>query len=68
MRGDGVRAGDRRLADLQTHRRWWVARGAIAQVRRDGPQTMIELTGGLTVPVGRTYLAAVRSSLQVPVS
>jgi hypothetical protein len=49
---------------FQTHRRWWVARKEIAQVRRDGHQTLIELTGGLTVPVGRTYLASVRSSLQ----
>lgn len=49
---------------FQAHRRWWVARKEVAGLRRDGHQTLIELTGGLTVPVGRTYLAAVRSSLE----
>ncbi|MBA4010447.1 MAG: hypothetical protein C0481_01150 [Phenylobacterium sp.] len=49
---------------FQAHRGWWVARNEIARLRRDGPQTLIELTSGLTVPVGRTYLAAVRSGLE----
>ena len=49
---------------FQAHRRWWVARKEVAGLRRDGHQTLIELTGGLTVPVGRTYLAAVRSGLE----
>jgi len=49
---------------LQAHRRWWVARKEVAGLRRKGHQTLIELTGGLTVPVGRTYLAAVRSGLE----
>lgn len=49
---------------FQAHRRWWVARRAVAALRRDGQQTIVELTDGMTVPVGRTYLAAVRSSLQ----
>ncbi|WP_269714799.1 LytTR family DNA-binding domain-containing protein [Caulobacter sp. NIBR2454] len=49
---------------FQAHRRWWVARKEVARMRRDGHQTLIELTGGLTVPVGRTYLAAVRSGLE----
>ncbi|WP_309090189.1 LytTR family transcriptional regulator DNA-binding domain-containing protein [Phenylobacterium sp.] len=48
---------------FQTHRRWWVARKEVAGLRRDGHQTLVELTGGMTVPVGRTYLAAVRSGL-----
>lgn len=50
---------------FQAHRRWWVARKEVAEMRRDGHQTLIELTGGLTVPVGRTYLAAVRSGLEM---
>lgn len=50
---------------FQAHRRWWVAHKEVAGLRRDGHQTLIELTGGLTVPVGRTYLAAVRSGLEV---
>lgn len=49
---------------FQAHRRWWVARKEVAGLRRDGPQTHIELKGGLTVPVGRTYLAAVRAGLE----
>lgn len=49
---------------LQAHRRWWVARNEIAGLRRDGHQTLLDLTGGLTVPVGRTYLAAVRAKLE----
>lgn len=49
---------------FQAHRRWWVARKEVARLRRDGHQTLLELTGGLTVPVGRTYLAAVRSGLE----
>ena len=51
---------------FQAHRRWWVARREVAGLRRDGHQTLIALTGGLTVPVGRTYLAAVRSNLETP--
>lgn len=49
---------------FQAHRRWWVARKEVAGLRREGHQTLIELTGGLIVPVGRTYLAAVRSGLE----
>jgi hypothetical protein len=53
---------------FQAHRRWWIARKEVARLRRDGHQTLIELTGGLTVPVGRTYLAAVRSGLDARTS
>ena len=49
---------------FQAHRRWWVARDEVAGLRRNGHQTLIELTSGLAVPVGRTYLAAVRSGLE----
>ncbi|MFZ5719684.1 MAG: LytTR family DNA-binding domain-containing protein [Pseudomonadota bacterium] len=49
---------------FRAHRRWWVAREPVAGLRREGHQTLIELTGGLTVPVGRTYLAAVRAGLE----
>lgn len=49
---------------FQAHRRWWVARKEVAGLRRDGQQTLIALNGGMTVPVGRTYLAAVRASLE----
>ena len=53
---------------FQAHRRWWVARKAVAGLRREGDRTLMELTGGLTVPVGRTYLAAVRAGLEAPVA
>lgn len=49
---------------FQAHRRWWVARKAVVGTRRDGHQTLIELVGGMSVPVGRTYLAAVRAGLK----
>lgn len=49
---------------FRAHRRWWVARREVAGLRREGQQTRVELTGGLTVPVGRTYLAAVRAGLE----
>lgn len=49
---------------LQAHRRWWAAREAVVGLRREGNQTLIQLVGGMTVPVGRTYLAAVRSGLE----
>lgn len=51
---------------FQAHRGWWVAREAVAGLRREGQQTLIDLSGGLSVPVGRTYLAAVRAALDAP--
>lgn len=58
---DAVAAIDARLG-LQVHRSWWVASGAIAAVERDGARTQLRLGTGLRVPVGRTYLAAVRAA------
>ena len=52
------------LGDLgmQVHRSYWVAhRHATELVRRDS-HTLLRLTGGREVPVGRTYLAAVRAA------
>lgn len=63
--GEAVKILPPRLG-FQAHRRWWVARKEVAGLRRDGARTLLELTGGLTVPVGRTYLAAVRASLETP--
>lgn len=61
--GEAMRILPPRLG-FQAHRRWWVARREITGLRRDRHQTLIALTGGMTVPIGRTYLAAVRSSLE----
>lgn len=47
---------------LQVHRSWWVARGAVMSVRRDGARTMLVLGNEQEVPVSRTYLAAVREA------
>lgn len=50
----------------QAHRRWWVATAAIAAAEQAGGQLRLQLVNGLSVPVGRTYLAAVRASLPSP--
>lgn len=42
---------------LQVHRGWWVASGAVARAGK----SRLHLRNGLTVPVSRTYLQAVRS-------
>lgn len=47
---------------LRVHRSWWVARGAIEQVERDGDRLLLRLRGGLVVPVSRTYALAVRQA------
>jgi hypothetical protein len=45
---------------LQVHRSWWVAGDAVrGTVGRNG-RTAVRLKNGLTAPVSRTYLAAVR--------
>ena len=42
---------------LQVHRGWWVANHAVASAEK----SQLHLRNGLTVPVSRTYLQAVRS-------
>jgi hypothetical protein len=59
---DAVGSIDSRLG-AQVHRSWWVARGAVAEVVKDGQRTRLRLTSGLSVPVGRTYMAAARAGL-----
>ena len=46
---------------LQVHRSWWVAQDAICEIIRSEQRSHLKLRNGLLVPVGRTYLAAVRS-------
>jgi hypothetical protein len=47
---------------LRVHRSWWVARGAVADVRRaDGRLTLV-LSNGKEVPVSRTYARTVREA------
>lgn len=53
---------------LQVHRSWWVAHDAICEVTRSEQRTHLRLRNGLSVPVGRTYSAAVRSLAARPLS
>ncbi|QNN67429.1 LytTR family transcriptional regulator [Sphingomonas lutea] len=50
---------------LQVHRSWWVARDAIREVVRTDQRSQLRLMNGLTVPVGRTYTAAVRGAVDL---
>ncbi len=43
---------------IQPHRSWWVARSAIASMRRENGRTMIVLDGGQQVPVSRSARSA----------
>jgi hypothetical protein len=49
-----------RDAGYQTHRSWWVAAGAIDAVRWRRGRGELRLVSGLTVPVSRTYSAALK--------
>lgn len=43
------------LAGSQTHRSWWVARGAVSTGYTENGRTMLTLTNNLTVPVSRSF-------------
>ena len=54
---------ERELAGLdgtRVHRSWWVARDAVKDNRRSGRAVQLKLAGGLTAPVARDRLAALR--------
>jgi DNA-binding LytR/AlgR family response regulator len=57
---DAVALLDPRLG-AQVHRRWWVAEGAVADVRTEGQRLTLRLTDETLVPVGRTFSAAARA-------
>jgi hypothetical protein len=46
---------------FQVHRSWWVADDAICEIIRSEQRTLLKLSNGLTVPVGRTFSAALRA-------
>lgn len=46
-------------AGLLVHRSWWVARGAVQSVTRDGRTMTLHLAGNLSVPVARNAVAQV---------
>lgn len=50
------------LEGAQVHRSWWVARAAVEDVRRGDGRAVLTLTGGVEVPVSRTYSRQLRSA------
>lgn len=51
---------------VQTHRSWWVAKGAVEQVEKSGDRVTLILPGGLRAPVSRTFLQGVRAAGLIP--
>jgi DNA-binding LytR/AlgR family response regulator len=54
-------AGLKDVEGVQTHRSWWVARAAIADVVEDGRRLRLKLAGGLEAPVSRTRVGMLRA-------
>ena len=50
------------LEGAQTHRSWWVARGAVRAVARGDGRATLSLEGGVTAPVSRRYAKALREA------
>ena len=50
------------IAGEQVHRSWWVARHALATVKRDGRNLRLQLDGGLEAPVARDAVARLKSA------
>jgi len=50
------------LEGAQTHRSWWVARTAVADVRRSDGRAVLTLKDGAKVPVSRTYVRSLRTA------
>lgn len=47
---------------LQVHRSWWVARAAVADVRRDGRNAALLLHGGIEAPVARSQVPVLKAA------
>ncbi|MNC82399.1 LytTr DNA-binding domain protein [compost metagenome] len=54
------------LEGAQTHRSWWVAKGAVASIARGDGRAALTLEGGpdsdLIAPVSRRYARALREA------
>lgn len=50
----------REVEGAQTHRSWWVSRGAVLDVRRGDGRASLSLRTGLEVPVSRRYARHLR--------
>ena len=62
---DGLRQLEAELEGLegaQTHRAWWVARGAVESTRRDGDRLTLILKGGAEAPVSRPNIRPLREA------
>ncbi|MGQ3101818.1 MAG: LytTR family DNA-binding domain-containing protein [Sphingopyxis solisilvae] len=47
---------------LRVHRSWWVARGGVTAVQRDGRAAILTLAGGQEVPVSRDMMPQLRAA------
>jgi len=47
---------------MQVHRSWWVARGAVEEVVREGRNVRLKLPRGIEAPVARAQVAALREA------
>lgn len=50
------------LEGAQTHRSWWVAKGAVRDVARGDGRATLTLDGGISAPVSRRYARALRDA------
>ncbi len=50
------------LEGAQTHRSWWVAKGAVRDVSRGDGRATLTLEGGIEAPVSRRYAKALRDA------
>ncbi|MEM6584979.1 MAG: LytTR family transcriptional regulator DNA-binding domain-containing protein, partial [Pseudomonadota bacterium] len=53
------------VADIegrQTHRSWWVARGAVEDVRREGRNVRLVLARGIEAPVSRAQVSELKEA------
>jgi len=50
------------LDGLQVHRSWWVSRGAVVAVERDGRSVRLKLRNGVCAPVSRRAVAALKAA------
>ena len=47
---------------LQVHRSWWVARGAVEEIKRDGRNVRLVLANGLQAPVSRANVQMLKDA------
>lgn len=50
------------LEGAQTHRSWWVAKGAVRDIQRGDGRAALTLEGGVVAPVSRRYARALREA------